>query len=90
VEQHIPIVPELAARLFLFVDQFVHLPRGASEWSEPLTEYLRHSWRSRTEFPRVLSAIMAMERSSEDGAGWGVAPEGVEPNPGIAVDSNQD
>ena len=28
VEQHIPIVPELAARLFLFVDQFVHLPRG--------------------------------------------------------------
>ena len=70
VEQHIPIVPELAARLFLFVDQFVHLPRGASEWSEPLAEYLRHFPAFPVEFHRVLSAIMAMEQNCEDGAGF--------------------
>jgi SAM-dependent methyltransferase len=69
VEQHIPIVPELAARLFLFVDQFVHLPSGDGEWSEPLTEYLRHFPAFPVEFHRVLSAIMAMERNCEDGAG---------------------
>ena len=70
VEQHIPIVPELTARLFLFVDQFAHLPRGAGEWSEPLTEYLRRFPAFPVEFHRVLSAIMAMEQNCEDGAGF--------------------
>jgi SAM-dependent methyltransferase len=69
VEQQLPIVPELAARLFLFVDQVVHLPRGTGEWSEPLTEYLERFPAFPVEFPRVLSAIAAMERSCEDGAG---------------------
>ena len=70
VEQHIPIVPELAASLFLFVDQFVHLPREAGEWFEPLTEYLRQFPAFPVEFPRVLSAIMDMERNYDDGAGF--------------------
>lgn len=69
VEQLIPIIPELAARLFLFVDQFVHLPRGESEWSEPLADYLRRFPEFPQEFHRVLSAIMAMEQNREDGAG---------------------
>src|SRR5215218_3610578 len=57
VEQQVPIVPELAARLFLFVDQFVHLPCGAGEWSEPLTDYLRQFPAFPAKFPSVLSAI---------------------------------
>jgi SAM-dependent methyltransferase len=70
VEQQLPIVPELAARLFLFADQFAHLPRGAGEWSEPLAEHLRSFPAFPREFPRVLSAIMAMEQNCEDGAGF--------------------
>jgi hypothetical protein len=46
------------------------LPRGASEWSESLTEYLQRFPAFPAEFPRVLSAIMAMEQNREDGAGF--------------------
>ena len=69
VEQQLPIVPELAARLFLFVDQIAHLPRDAGEWSEPLAEYLRRFPAFPHAFPRVLSAIMAMEQNDAEGAG---------------------
>jgi SAM-dependent methyltransferase len=69
VEQLMPIIPELAARLFLFLDQVVHLPFEAGECSEPLAEYLRRFPAFPQEFPRVLSAIMAMEQNDADGAG---------------------
>jgi SAM-dependent methyltransferase len=69
VEQHIPIVPELAARLFLLVDQFVHLPCGAGEWSEPLTEYLRLFPAFPAEFHGAVGYHQPWNGTVKDGAG---------------------
>ena len=69
VEQELPIVPELTGRLFLFIDQFVHLPRGAGEWHEPLTEYLQRFPAFHDGFVRVLSDLLAVETNWEDGLG---------------------
>jgi hypothetical protein len=69
VEQEIPIVPELTARLFLFIDQFVHLRKGDGEWHEPLTQYLQRFPSFHDGFVRVLSDLMAMEVNWEDGIG---------------------
>lgn len=69
VEQEIPIVPELTARLFLFIDQFVHLKRGDGEWHDPLSRYLQGFPGFHEGFVRVLSDLMAMEVDWEDGIG---------------------
>lgn len=69
VEQQLPIVPELTARLFLFIDQFVHLPRAGGDWLEPLTQYLERFPGFPDGFGQVLSGIMAIEENWNDGLG---------------------
>jgi len=69
VEQAFSILPELTARLFLFIDQFWHLGRDDGEWSEPLTEYLRGFPSFNEGFNRVLSGVLSMERDWDDGIG---------------------
>jgi len=69
VEQEIPIVPELTARLFLFIDQFVHLPRGAGEWHEPLSAYLQRFPAFHEGFVRILSDLLTVETNWEDALG---------------------
>src|SRR5439155_24287679 len=40
VEEHVPILPELTSRLFLFLDQLWHLPRPPGELGDALYPYL--------------------------------------------------
>ena len=69
MEEQIPIVPEMTARLFLFADQFVHLRSTDGEQGPRLSEYLRQFPSFHAGFERVLSGIMAMEANWQDGIG---------------------
>jgi SAM-dependent methyltransferase len=70
VEHDMPIIPELTARLFLFVDQFVHLRReDGGEWHEPLIQYLQRFPAFHDGFGRLLSGVLAMESDFNDGVG---------------------
>jgi SAM-dependent methyltransferase len=62
VEAHIPIVPELTTRLFLFIDQLWHLRTAQGETGDRLRAYLLSFPRFDGGFRQVLAAIMAMER----------------------------
>lgn len=69
VEEEVPIVPELTARLFLFIDQFVHLPHEAGEWHGPLSAYLQRFPSFHEGFVRILSDLLSMETNWDDGMG---------------------
>lgn len=69
VETELPIVPELTARLFLFIDQFVHLPAEHGEWHGPLTEYLQRFPGFDDGFVRILADLLTVETNWEDGLG---------------------
>jgi SAM-dependent methyltransferase len=69
VEQEIPIVPELTARLFLFIDQFVHLHRAEGEWYGPLNQYLQRFPSFDEGLARALSGVMTMENNWHEGIG---------------------
>jgi SAM-dependent methyltransferase len=69
IEQEFSILPELTARLFLFIDQIWHLRRDDGECSEPLHQYLKGFPSFNEGFTRVLSGVLAMERDWHDGIG---------------------
>jgi SAM-dependent methyltransferase len=72
VEQHIPIVPEIIARLVTFFDQLWHLPRPQSPTGEVGGE-LHPILQSLPDFPpafrSVIEGAMRMERDPGTGSG---------------------
>jgi SAM-dependent methyltransferase len=69
IEQQTAIVPELAGRLFLFIDQFVHWPHVSGEWSQPLMAYLQRFSSFPEGFVRVLSTMITIEIDRGEGIG---------------------
>jgi len=69
VREHIPIVPELTSRLFLFVDQLWHLPRPSGETGDRLRAYLLSLPRFDEAFRQILAGVMAMEPHWNLGSG---------------------
>lgn len=66
VEAELPIVPELTARLFLFIDQFVHLPTEHGEWHGPLSASLQRFPAFHEGFVRILTDLLTMETDWDD------------------------
>lgn len=60
--EHIPIVPEMTSRLFLFLDHLWHLPRPAGELGNELHAYLAASPNFPQAFRQVLAGVLQMER----------------------------
>jgi SAM-dependent methyltransferase len=69
VEAELPIVPELTARLFLAIDQFVHLPAEHGEWHGPLSESLQRFPAFHDGFVRILGDLLTMETNWDDTLG---------------------
>jgi len=69
VEDEMPIVPEMTARLFLFADQFVHLQSDDAEQGGRLSAYLQQFPSFHAGFERVLSGVLAMEANWQEGIG---------------------
>ncbi len=69
VEEHVPIVPEITSRVFLFLDHLWHVPRSGQEignWLMPFFETL-------PDFPAafrdILAGILRMERDWSTSSG---------------------
>ena len=62
VEEHIPILPEVTSRVFLFLDHLWHVPRSDYE----LGNWLMPFFEARNDFPTafrdVFAGILRMER----------------------------
>jgi len=69
VREHIPIVPELTSRLFLFVDQVWHLPQPSGETGDRFRAYLLSLPSFDETFRQVLAGVMAMEPDWSLGSG---------------------
>ena len=69
VLEHIPILPEITSRLFLFLDQLWHLKTHEGEFGNDMHSFLV----GLSEFPRnfrhVLDGILKMERDWSTGSG---------------------
>ena len=69
IREHIPILPELTSRLFLFIDHLWHVRREDGEAGDKIYPFLT----SFPDFPRgfrdILSGIMQMERDFSVGSG---------------------
>ena len=67
VVDHIPIVPELLGRLFLFIDTLWHLPHGKGEVGDMLVPHFR-KWHN---FPETVGELMQTLTKAEPD--WTVA-----------------
>jgi SAM-dependent methyltransferase len=69
VEHHVPIVPELTGRLFLFIDQLWHFKSETGEWGDQLP-ILFATWPNFTAgLKDVLRGVLLMERNWQIGCG---------------------
>jgi SAM-dependent methyltransferase len=69
VEVHMPIVPEITTRLFLFIDQMWHLRTSTGETGDDLSVYLRSLPCFDHGFRQILAGVMAMEPHWTTGSG---------------------
>jgi SAM-dependent methyltransferase len=69
VSEHIPIMPELTSRLFLFLDHVWHLPQPQGETGERLYSRLLSLPRFDRAFRQILEAMMSMELDWSVGSG---------------------
>jgi SAM-dependent methyltransferase len=69
VLDHVPVVPELFGRMFLFMDELWHVPRGDGELGADLHEYISRYPNFPAGFRRVLEGVMQMEADWSTGAG---------------------
>jgi SAM-dependent methyltransferase len=67
--QHLPILPEMTARLFLVADQIWHLPREQGEWGDLAPAFLQRFPNFHAGFRTVLHGLLQMERDPAIGAG---------------------
>jgi SAM-dependent methyltransferase len=66
---HVPIVPEWTARLFLFLDQLWHQKAGDGECGGPLESIVAARRSFTSGFRGVLAGVLAMEEDPGAGAG---------------------
>jgi SAM-dependent methyltransferase len=69
VREHIPIVPEMSARVFLTLDNLWHLPNGAGELAGGLEAFLAARPRFPQAFRHVLAGLLEMEVAPEPACG---------------------
>jgi SAM-dependent methyltransferase len=69
VLEHIPIVPELSSRLFLFLDHLWHVPHRTGEIGDFLSGYAGSCPDFPAGFASVLAGILRMERDWSVGSG---------------------
>jgi SAM-dependent methyltransferase len=69
IVEHVPIVPELSTRLFLFLDGLWHAPRLGGELGDLIGPYLGTVPRFPHAFRQVLAAVMEMETDWGTGSG---------------------
>jgi hypothetical protein len=69
VDRHIPILPEMTSRLFLFLDHLWHVPRPDGELGGELFAYLQTVSRFPEAFRNVLVGVLQMESDWTTGSG---------------------
>lgn len=69
VLEHVPLLPELTSRLFLFLDHLWHVPRPAGEVGDALFPFLSTLSDFRAAFGQVLMGVMRMEWDWSIGSG---------------------
>jgi SAM-dependent methyltransferase len=69
VLEHVPLLPELTSRLFLFLDHLWHVPRPAGELGNALFPFLSTLPDFRAAFGQALMGVMRMERDWSIGSG---------------------
>jgi len=72
VREHVPILPEMTARLFLALDQLWHLPGaspGSGELGTQLEAFLADHHRFPTAFRHVLRGVLEMEVDRDTACG---------------------
>ena len=69
VLEHVPLLPELTSRLFLFLDHLWHLPRPGGELGDVLYPLLTTLSDFPAAFRQVLTGVMRMEWDWSSGSG---------------------
>ena len=69
VLEHVPLLPELTSRLFLFLDHLWHVPRPGGELGDSLFPFLTTLSDFPAAFRQVLAGVMRMERDWSTGSG---------------------
>ena len=69
VQEHIPIVPEITSRLFLFIDQLWHISTKKSEIGDSIYSYLKRLSGFPKGFRDVLAGVLYMENDLSIGSG---------------------
>jgi SAM-dependent methyltransferase len=69
VLEHVPIVPEMTSRLFLFLDHLWHVRRLGGELGDMLHTYLATLPNFTQAFRQVLAGVLQMERDFSTGSG---------------------
>ncbi len=69
VDYHVPIVPELTARLFLFLDQFWHLKTPGGEWGDQLPALFATWPNFSSGLNEILRGVLLMEPNWTIGCG---------------------
>jgi SAM-dependent methyltransferase len=67
--EHIPILPEMTSRLFLFIDQVWHLPKKGGELGDTIYPFLKNLHKFPEGLKDILSGIMQMEKDWSIGCG---------------------
>ncbi len=67
--EHVPILPEMTARLFLTADQIWHMPRERGEWGDLAPAFLQTFPNFHAGYRAVLHGLLQMERDLTTGAG---------------------
>ncbi|WP_133716048.1 class I SAM-dependent methyltransferase [Methylocaldum gracile] len=69
VIEHIPILPEMTSRLFLFLDNLWHVPRPIGELGDDLFPYLMRLPSFPLAFRQILTGVLEMEQDWSLGSG---------------------
>ncbi len=69
VDVHVPILPELTSRLFLFLDHLWHVPRPTGELGDVLFPYFKSLPDFRAAYRQVLAGVLQMEPDRTVGSG---------------------
>jgi SAM-dependent methyltransferase len=63
VLEHIPILPEMTSRLFLFLDHLWHVRQGSRELGDLLYPYLKSIERFPQAFRKMMAGVLEMEKN---------------------------
>jgi SAM-dependent methyltransferase len=69
VLEHIPIMPEMTSRVFLFLDHLWHIPNSSGEIGNTLYPYFQSLNHFSDVFQRIMTEILQLERDWTVGSG---------------------